>query len=544
MPSALDRWPSLRRHPVSPDLRSRWRSMGAWTDETIGDLLERSATAWPDRIAVITPDADVTFGELQSRSSAIARTLVDAGVRRGDVVCWMLPTGPDAIAVASAIWRVGAVSSPIVPLSGVSELTNIFGQVEPRAIITVRDYRGRTLPDEIDEAVRNAGVPEILRFVVDADVTGWQRADAAGPGTVDARVTPGAPEDPCLILFTSGTESASKAVLHSTAGVHHELRSTISEWGITFRDRMVMASPMTHITGLLQGFLIPARVGAGAVLMEKWDPHQCVDLIEKTQATYMAGAAPFLRDLLAAYRSSGRGESALRQYCCGGAAVTPDLIEGMEEFGVAAYRAWGMTELPTSTLNNELDTLEHRATTDGRPAPGVEVRVLNESGQVLERGEVGELQLRGPEMMLGYVLEEHNERAFTDDGWLRTGDLGSWGVDGFVRISGRQKDIINRGGEKFSAREIEIAVLGHPGVSEVAAIGVPDARLGERIGIAVVASDPGITLDAVNKVLVDGGLSPYKRPEHLIIVDALPTNPTGKVDKKKVAALFDPVAPS
>lgn len=540
MNSIVKRWPSVTHSPVPSEVRARWRTSGAWTDETIGDLLERSALAWPDRAAVITAEATTTFAQLQAKSSAVARTLLGAGVRPGDVVCWMLPSGADAIAVASAIWSIGAVSSPIVPLSGVSDVTAILGQVMPRAIITVRDYRTRTLTEELDQAIADSDLSDVLRFSAAGAAPGWLPVDGEGPGALPDAARLGDPLDPSLILFTSGTESAPKAVLHSTAGIHHELRSTIAEWGLTFRDRMVMASPMTHITGLLQGFLIPARVGASAVLMEKWDPALCVELIEQTEASYMAGAAPFLRDLLAAYQASDHDRSSLRQYCCGGAAVTPDLIEGMQELGVAAYRAWGMTELPTSTMSNELDSLDHRANTDGRVAPQVELRVLGDDGEELPRGVTGELQLRGPEMMLGYVLPEHHENAFTPDGWLRTGDLGFLGEDGFVRVTGRLKDIINRGGEKFSAREIELAVLNHDAVAQAAVVGVADERLGERIGVAVVATQ-SVSLEEIGRAVTDSGLSRYKRPEHLVLVDALPTNPTGKVDKKRVAALFDEV---
>lgn len=535
-----DRWPSVQSRPVSATQAKRWRRSGAWTDETIDRLLERAASTWPDRTAVVTASHEVTFRDLQARSSAIARTLVAAGVGTGDPVCWMLPTGPDAIAAAAAIWRVGAVSSPIVPLSGVNDVVNILRQVRPRAVIGVREYRGRSLTDEIDQALEDNQLGEIARLVLDGEATGWRRADAEGPGSIPSSAQPTAPHDPCLVLFTSGTESAAKGVLHSAAGVHHELRSTVSEWGLTFRDTMVMASPMTHITGLLQGFLIPARVGAGTVLMDRWDPAECVDLIERTGATYMAGAAPFLRDLLGAYRASGLAASSLHQYCCGGAAVTPALIEGMEELGVVAYRAWGMTELPTATMSNELDTLAHRSNTDGRLAPGVDLRVVDSEGTELPRGVVGELQLRGPEMMLGYIDAEQSRRALTADGWLRTGDLGKQDGDGYVRIAGRLKEVINRGGEKFSAREIEDAVLQHPDVTVAAVVPVPDVRLGERIGIAVVASRPDLTLEEIGRTVTEAGLSRYKRPERLAVVDSLPTNATGKVNKSTVSKLFGP----
>ncbi len=346
MATDISRWPTLAADHRAIGLRERWRTAGYWTDESLGDLLERSATAWPDRVAVHTASDSFTFAQLQARSSAIARTLLQGGVRPGDAVSWMLPTGPDAIAVAAAIWRIGAVSSPMVPLSGVSDMTNILGQVRPAAIIAAADHRGRRLPDELDDAIVAAGLGRVARYVIGERTAGWQDVASEGPGAISRAVLPADPTEPCLILFTSGTESAAKGVLHSAVGMHHELRTTIAEWGITFRDRMFMASPLTHITGLLQGFAIPARVGASAVLMDRWNGEEGMELVERTGATYMAGAAPFLRELLAAYRASGLDRSSLRQYCCGGAAVPPDLIEGIGEFGVAGYRAWGMTELP------------------------------------------------------------------------------------------------------------------------------------------------------------------------------------------------------
>jgi acyl-CoA synthetase (AMP-forming)/AMP-acid ligase II len=532
------RWPTLRTRPEHERLRDEWRTLGYWTDERLGGILERSAGNWPDRVAVLTTTGSHTFSELQTESSAVARTLLDAGVMPGDVVCWMLPTGPDAIAVSSAIWRIGAVSSPIVPLSGVREMTNIIDQVRPRAIVVTPEHRGRSLPDEFDEAIASVGLTSVARLAVGSGPVGWTSATASGPGSIPAGVQPSAPEDPCLILFTSGTESAAKAVLHSAAGIHHELRTTIAEWGITFRDRMFMASPLTHITGLLQGFLIPARVGASAVLMDRWNGEEGMELIERTGATYMAGAAPFLRELLQAYRSSGLERSTLVQYCCGGAAVAPDLITGIAEFGVAGYRAWGMTELPTSTFANELDPLDLRSSADGRLAPGVDVRVLDDEGRPLPHGESGELQLRGPEMMLGYVKPEHNASAFSEDGWFRTGDIGTCDAAGWIRITGRSKEIINRGGEKFSTREIEDAIAKHPDVTAVAVVGVPGGRLGEQIG-AVIVTRRDLSLEEIGRVVTSAGLSKHKQPERLVTVDAIPTNPTGKTDRRQTIALFD-----
>ncbi|GGM41013.1 long-chain-fatty-acid--CoA ligase [Dactylosporangium sucinum] len=515
-----------------------WRAAGHHTDERIGHLLELRAAAWPDRPAVITAAGETTFGALAARSAAVARTLLDAGVRPGDAVCWSLPTGPDAVAVAAALWRIGALSSPIVPLYGPREIAAVLGQMRPAAVIVDGSDPRRDNPDVFGEALRAVGHEPAARLLTAGTAAGWRDAFAAGTGAIPAGVQPSAPGEACLVLFTSGTESEPKGVLHSVAGLQHELRTTIAEWGLTFRDRMVMASPMTHITGLLQGFMIPARIGAAAVLMERWDAGACVDLVDRTGATYMAGATPFLRELLAAYQEQGRDRSPLVQYCCGGAAVPPALVRAAQDLGIAAYRIWGMTELPTATTANELDPLDHRAETDGRPAPGVEVRVVDGDRDVAP-GEVGELLLRAPEQMLGYVRAELDERAFAPGGWLRTGDLGSLAADGQVRVQGRLKDIINRGGEKFSTREIERALETHPDIDVAAVVAVPGGRLDERIGAVVVSHRTDWTLEELGRAVTGQGLAKRKQPELFRVVPALPTNATGKIDKAAVVALFE-----
>jgi acyl-CoA synthetase (AMP-forming)/AMP-acid ligase II len=525
---------------VPPSLEASWRRQGFHTDEPIGYLLEQRAARWPDRLAVITAEGGVTFRALAARSAAVARTLLDAGLQPGDAVCWMLPTGADAIATAAAIWRIGAVSSPIVPVYGQHEISNVLDQVRPAAVVAHALDARRDIPAEFDEALDAVGHGASIRLLTAGQAAGWRDAWASGPGSLPGGVSPSHPGDACLVLFTSGTESEPKGVVHSVAGLQHELRTTISEWGITFRDRMVMASPMTHITGLLQGFMIPARVGAAAVLMPRWDPAQCLELVERSGATYMAGATPFLRELIDAYRSAGLIRSSLRQYCCGGAAVPPALIRAAQELDIAAYRVWGMTELPTSTTANELDPLSNRAETDGNLAPGVQLRVLDPAGEPLPAGEIGELQLRGPEMMLGYL--KSGPEPFTPDGWLRTGDLGSLAVDGQVRVQGRLKDIINRGGEKFSTREIEQALEAHPDITAAAVVGVPGGRLGERVGAAIVSSREDWTLEEVGRAVTGQGLARQKQPEMLRVLPALPTNATGKVNKKAIVEILDPDA--
>lgn len=534
MTSALD-----RRHPAPDSVRSSWARSGWRSTESLDRMLEDAASRWPHRDAVITEQGSTTFAELARRSSQAAHALLDRGVRSGDVVSWMLPTGPDAVAIAAAIWRIGAVSSPLVPVYGPSEIAAALDQVGPRAIITTAAASRRSHPDEFDEACRTVGIEPSARLLAGGTHPGWRSLDEWDGGPLPTSIVGGTGDDPCLVLFTSGTESRAKGVLHSTSGLVHELRTTVTEWGITYRDTMVMASPMTHITGLLQGFMIPSRVGAAALLIDRWRPETCVDLIERHAATYMAGATPFLRELLAAYDAAGRDHSSLVQYCCGGASIPPALIHAAQDLGVSAYRAWGMTELPTATLPNELDPLDARAETDGRLAPGVELRVVGSDGQTVEPGDEGELQLRGPEMMLGYVDASLDRSAFTPDAWFRTGDLGRLDEDGRVLVTGRLKDIINRGGEKFSAREIEEAVGSHPDVTAVAVVAVPGGRLGERVGVAVVSERHDLTVQELGAIVTGAGLARQKQPELLVVLPSLPVNATGKIDKRSLVSLLD-----
>ncbi|MFF0818682.1 class I adenylate-forming enzyme family protein [Rhodococcus sp. NPDC003318] len=523
---------------VGEERVAAWRRAGFRTEQTIGSLLEDSATRWPTRIAAVTEREQVTFGELAARSRQVAAALVAGGVRSGDLVCWMLPTGPDAIAVAAAIWRIGAVSSPLVPIYGLREIKAALEQVRPAAIVTTGNSSRRSHPDEFLEACREVGVRPPVLLLTDGRHPGWRAISDERGGGIPSGAIPSAANDPALVLFTSGTESEPKGVVHSVAGLAHELRTTVTGWGLSFRDRMVMASPMTHITGLLQGFMIPAQVGAAAILMERWDADRCVELIEEHGATYMAGATPFLRELAQAYASTGRDRSRLVQYCCGGASVPPALIRSVEDLGIKAYRAWGMTELPTATLPNELDSVEDRSETDGRLAPGVELKVVDEAGEPVPAGEVGELFLRGPEMMLGYVRRNLDGTAFTADGWMRTGDRGWVDDRGQVTVTGRSKDIINRGGEKFSVREIEDAVARHPDVSQVAVVAVPGGRLGERVGAAVVSGRTDLSIDEIGTAVAEAGLAWQKRPEIVAVFESLPTNATGKIDRKALAELL------
>jgi acyl-CoA synthetase (AMP-forming)/AMP-acid ligase II len=344
------------------------------------------------------------------------------------------------------------------------------------------------------------------------------------------------------VLYTSGTTSRPKGVIHSSATLLQEAASMQHDWAITHRDTIVMASPLTHITGMLQGLIIPARADARCLLLDRWDPERCVELIERERATYMAGATPFLRGILDVYERRG-GVPSLRQFCCGGAAVPSGLIERADRVGIAAHRSWGLTEFPSGSLARADDPLSRRAHTDGHVGEGLEVEAVDERHRPLTPGADGELRLRGPERMLGYVDAALNAGVASADGWLYSGDIGHVSPDGWVTVTGRLKDIINRGGEKFSAREIEELLAAHPAVGDVAVVALPEERLGELV-CAVIEPAGGRHLDSaeLTAFLRERRLAVQKIPTRWEEVPELPRTPAGKVQKHVIVATLSRAA--
>jgi acyl-CoA synthetase len=348
-------------------------------------------------------------------------------------------------------------------------------------------------------------------------------------------------EEPCLILFTSGTTSGAKAAVHSSRTLLAETRQLADAWGLSWEDVAYMAAPLQHITGVLNAMTIPLLVGASAVLAERWEADVAVADIMRHRVTYSAGATVFLQELTDAARTAGV-HLPLRNFACGGAAVPRAVMERSEEQGIPASRVYGMTELPTVTVMNRAHPFDLRAETDGAIAPGVEVRVVDDQSRSLPTGSEGELLVRGPEMMLGYLDPMANRAALDDAGWFSTGDVGVVDGSGFVTITGRLKDVINRGGEKFSARDIEDLLITQPAVRHAAVVPGPDARFGEVPVAFVVFDPPGqASADELARHLHATGLARQKTPVAWHFVDALPMTPSGKVKKFELAAAAETV---
>ncbi|MFA1538165.1 AMP-binding protein [Actinomadura monticuli] len=464
--------------------------------------------------------ATTDLGALHRRALSVAAGLAGLGVEPGDVVALQL-TGrvESAIAHAAVLLR-GAVVLPVVPIYGLRELGFVLRQSEAAALIT---STGRA--DEV--RAMSAELPA-LRQVVDVDGEDWDALEAHPPLGAHA---PPDPDRICVLVYTSGTTADPKGVQHTHRSVLAELGTMPGhEDGYVYLD----AFPPGHVAGLC--VLLRALVnGVATVFMEKWDPGTALDLVHEHRVTASAGVPFHLAGLLDAADRTGRGTGSLREYLVGAASVPPVLVERAGRAGIAAYRAYGSSEHPTISSGAADDPAAKRATTDGRLKEGTEVRIVDPEGGDLPAGEEGEIWSRGPEVFAGYRDPALNAEAFTPDGWLRTGDVGRMDPDGHLTITDRLKDIIVRGGEKISSKEVEDLLAVHPAVAEAVAVAEPDERYGERVcAFAVLREGAGLDLGQVREHFAALGAARQKTPERLVVVDALPRTAAGKVRKHEL----------
>lgn len=428
------------------------------------------------------------------RIDRLSGALAAAGVDRGDLVAWQLPNGEDAVLLLWACWRLGAVAAP---------------------------QHHRATPAEVERLL--AGLP--VRLVVERGEVERLIAGAApwhGP--------PPAPTDLALLLHTSGSSGAPKAVLHTQATLAHKARTMVGVHGLSADDAVLMPAPLAHISGIMNGLTVPAAAGMRTVLMDRWDPELAIELIESDRVTFMVGPPTFFLGLRDAGGFDPSRLRSLRLVSLGGTGVTPELCaELADTFGAVVKRAYGSTEAPTVTTSWVGDPEERRCSTDGRSTGSARLRI----------GDAGELQVRGPELFVGYADAAGNAAAITEDGWFRTGDTAVLD-DGWVTITGRLDDLVIRGGENVAPAEVEAVLCAHPDVVRAVVVGITDERLGERV-CAVAELRPGASFDleACRAWCERRGLARFKWPERIVEVPAIPLLLSGKPDRSAVRRLAD-----
>lgn len=540
--------PSFPLRPLPADLAQSYRSQGLTTDESMGVLLDRAAHRMAAHEAIIDvghgPARTFTYGVAADQVRRLATHLRRQGIGPGDLVLIQAPNAAEVVMACWAAWQLGAVVNPVVDIYREHELRHIVGQASPDAVITVGEHRGFRHAETFDALLEESGTKALARVVLDGDgPAGWASWDEAidndGSG---GDVEPTHPDEPALLLFTSGTTSLPKGAVHTSRSLLAETYQMANGWSFGWMDRMHIPLPVAHITGVLFALTVPLARAGTTVLSRMVSLEQVVEEIVEHRVTTTASAPHAIPLLASAYERAGVHHVPLKVLASGGTSVPKVLIEQGEAIGIRPCRIYGMTELPTVTMPCPLDTPRQRLETDGRIAPGVECEAVDpESREPLPVGSEGELRVRGPERMLGYLVAKQTEEQIDGEGWFYTGDLGVVDAEACVTITGRIKDIINRGGEKFSCRDIEDILVGHPSVAAAAIVAAPDRRFGE-VPAAYVVAQPGLEADPADlaRFLTEQGAARQKSPVHWRVVDALPMNASGKVKKfELVAALAD-----
>jgi cyclohexanecarboxylate-CoA ligase len=525
---------TLRPTALTAEQISRHHAAGDWGREPLGACFARTAAAHRDRVALIDADRRLRFGEWDRLSAAAADGLLRLGVQSGDVVAYQLPNWWEAAVVFMAAARLGAVVNPVLPMFRERELAFILRQSGACVLVIPGEFRGCDYPALVERVRSEApALREVL--VARAPAPGGTRPFADLLGDAPAPAAAVDPDALLMLMYTSGTTAEPKGVLHTHNTLLAEVRSLERMHALTAADRTLMPSPLTHISGVIHAILTPAVLGTSAVLMERWDADAGLALLAAERVTYMVGAPTFLQDLTARAPAAG---TSLRLFSCGGAPVSAELIRAARAaLGCLAKRVYGSTEFPTITTTDARDAETMGSTSEGRVIAPAELRIVDAHGRALPPGAEGEVQARGPECCVGYADPALNADAFTADGWFRTGDLGTLDAAGYLRVTGRLKEIVIRKGEKFSLAELEATIARHPAVAEVCVVALPDPRTGERAcAVATLHHGATLTLADLCAFLLAAGLAKQKLPEQLEIVATLPRTDSGKIHRAAVRA--------
>jgi cyclohexanecarboxylate-CoA ligase len=529
--------------PILPPERARaMRAAGLWPDRLITDYLDQADARRPDHVAVVDHNSmtgrstTLTYRELVQRVERIAVGLAGLGVAPGDVVAFQLPNWWQFTALYLACARIGAVGNPLMPIFRHRELKFMLGFAEAKVMVVPRVFRGFDYPAMLEELRPELPALRHVLVVDDSPAGSFERillsaADGQEAVRLFATRKP-SPDDVTELQYTSGTTGEPKGVMHTANTLLSNVKA-YTEWlGLTEREVVLMGSPLAHQTGFLYGMLMPVMLGATSVLMDIWNPAEAARLIETYRVTFTMGATPFVADLTDTPALEQHDVSSLRIFVTAGAPIPRVLVQrAQQRLGARIISAWGMTENGAVTLTRPDDPPEKVFGTDGRALPGFEVRVVDAEGRPVPHGGEGRLQARGMCNFVGYL--KRPERYDTDaEGWFETGDLARIDADGYIRISGRAKDIIIRGGENIPVAEVEGALYRHPAVQDVAIVAMPDERLGERACAYVVTRNgqPFTFQDMIAHLEAERMARQYF-PERLEVIDAMPRTASGKIQK-------------
>ena len=514
---------------------------GLWRPETFFEVTEQQADLHPDKVFVTDGTATLTYGELRDSALALAVGLRRIGIGAGDRVSVQIPSWAEFTQISLALTRVGAIMVPIMPIYRRDDVGYMLQNAGVRTAITCGPFRNFDYPGMYQSLRPDCpGLRDLI--VVRADgseppdaiaLEGLFAWDAAGPDELGAAA---GPDEPFVIVFSSGTTARPKGCLHTFNTFGCGSRLLAQAFGYSCDDIQFNPSPITHTTGLITGFLLPLMHGASVHLMEAWEPRAALADIAKFHTTAAVTATTFLQTLMDAYDPDQHDPSSMRLWVAAGSPIPAAFVRRAGEVlpTLRVLSLYGRTENACTTTCTVQDDPERSVTSDGKALPGNSVKIVDGDGREVPRGEQGDLAYKGPMHMLEYINNpEETSKLFTPEGYSRSGDLGVMDADGYVRVTGRLKDIVIRGGLNISARQIEDLLIAHPAIRAVAVVGMPDERLGEKVCCYAVVG-PGqenLTRQEVSDYLLARGLAIQKVPERLEIVPELPMTATGKIQK-------------
>lgn len=524
---------------INEEKKAEYYRLGYWGKTTLADAWDEAARLYGERTYVKDDGgAFFTYGEVDEKASRLAAWLKEQGVSNGDVVSFQIPKWSEFAIVYVACLKVGAVMHPLPMNFNAEDLDYALNHVDSKVYVCPTFFHKTNYERQFEDASeRFKSVKAVLLIdrekatrsgspymTLNQAISTYPRLETHSPASSD---------EVACILSTSGTTGRPKAALLTHNNILFSERSYAKRLGLGCDDIVWMPSPLNHATGFFHGLICPMLVGGATILEQHFDAAQAIALVNEEGCTWSTGATPFIHDLIAEMESNGERVPTLKTFVCGGAPVPPTLVAKARSHGIALCECYGSTEScpHLSVPINKCD--EWNGAWSGIPFPGIEVRVVDGKRKDVPDGVDGEECSRGPHLFVGYLNDkERTDKALDEDGWFYSGDLCRKDELGRVRITGRIKEIIIRGGENISANEIDHNLIGCPGIKDHATVGMPDERLGERICTFIVPeTGANPTLDTLRRYLSSKSVQKRLWPERIELISEIPRTKTGKVKR-------------